>query len=529
MLWGSDAATIFARADFVNAVLLLVPLKAFEVRVQRTLSNLIDEIGDTGRGGKLSIISFVERKLNPNNEGFASQTEMHCSRIRPLLRGSIVWSWSAACFGAAVTGHVESRVADGCQLGAYRLPDGEIVDIRRSEGDTLRWRKFEGSTGVLHKKQNGSWTSTLGWTDRPDGHTVSFSHCAGGEIEFDGEKARRIPFDVTDTAFEGRGGVKLAGRLVLPMGKDPVPIVLLVHGAERESARESYALQGLLPAENIGAFVYDKRGTGGSKGTYTQDFDILADDAVAAMREARRIAGAHSARIGYQGGSQGGWVAPLAATRAPVDFVIVSFGLAVSVIDEDQQQVALEMRLKGHTQEQISKALEVASAAEAVFESGFTEGFERFDAVRAKYRDEPWYRDLHGNYTHFILPYTEGELREKGKDFIFGTPFRYDPMPTLRAVKTSQLWILGEDDLEAPSAETSRRIKTLIVEGKPIALALFPHAEHGMTEYEVDPDGPRVSTRYAKVTSPCSATLPEMVDSRAPMDRVSSSNQRRWD
>jgi len=156
------------------------------------------------------------------------------------------------------------------------------------------------------------------------------------------------------------------------------------------------------------------------------------------------------------------------------------------------------MRLKGHTQEQISKALEVASAAEAVFESGFTEGFERFDAVRAKYRDEPWYRDLHGNYTHFILPYTEGELRKKGKDFIFGTPFRYDPMPTLRAVKTSQLWILGEDDLEAPSAETSRRIKTLIVEGKPIALALFPHAEHGMTEYEVDPDGARVSTRYAK-------------------------------
>jgi dienelactone hydrolase len=224
---------------------------------------------------------------------------------------------------------------------------------------------------------------------------------------------------------------------------------------------------------------------------------MLADDAVAAMREARRIAGSRCARIGYQGGSQGGWVAPLAATRAPVDFVIVSFGLAVSIIDEDQQQVALEMRLKGHSEEEISKALEVASAAEAVFESGFTKGFERFDAVRAKYRNEPWYKDLHGNYTHFILPYTAAEIREKGKDFIFGTPFRYDPMPTLRAVEAPQLWILGEDDLEAPSAETSRRIKTLIVEGKPITLALFPRAEHGMTEYEVASNGERVSTRYA--------------------------------
>jgi hypothetical protein len=115
-------------------------------------------------------------------------------------------------------------------------------------------------------------------------------------------------------------------------------------------------------------------------------------------------------------------------------------------------------------------------------------------------RNEPWYKDLHGNYTHFILPYTSAELREQrdqGKAFVFGTPFRYDPMPTLRAVEAPQLWILGEDDLEAPSAETSRRLKTLIAEGKPITLALFPHAEHGMTEYEVASNGERVSTRYA--------------------------------
>ena len=195
------------------------------------------------------------------------------------------------------------------------------------------------------------------------GHAISFVHCASGDIEFDRNKAHRIPFDVTDTAFQGRGGLKLAGRLVLPKGNDPVPIVVLIHGAEHDSARNSYALQRLLPANNVGAFVYDKRGTGGSEGKYTQDFDTLADDAVSAVREVKRIAGARCVRIGYQGGSQGGWIAPLAATRAPVDFVIVTFGLAVSVIDEDQEEVALEMQLKGHTREEISKALEVASAA----------------------------------------------------------------------------------------------------------------------------------------------------------------------
>jgi uncharacterized protein len=421
---------------------------------------------------------------------------MSCFRFHSLSSRLIVCALSA-CISAAVVDKSESGTAGDCQIGAYHFSDGEIVDIARSEDDTFRWRKFDGTTGVLHKKEDGSWTSTLGWTDRSDGHKASLTRCASGEIEFDGKKAHRIPFDVTDTVFEGRGGLKLAGRLVLPKGNERVPVVVLIHGSERESARDSYALQRLLPAENVGAFVYDKRGTGGSDGKYTQDFDVLADDAVAAMREARRIAGTRCDRIGYQGGSQAGWVAPIAATRAPVDFVIVSFGLAVSVIDEDQEEVALEMQLKGHSQEEISKALEVASAAEAVFESGFTKGFERFDAVRAKYRNEPWYKDVHGNYTHFILPYTAAEAREKFKDSLPGTPFRYDPMLILRAVKTPQLWILGEDDLEAPSAETSRRIKMLITEGKPITLALFPHAEHGMTEYEVAPDGARVSTRYA--------------------------------
>jgi uncharacterized protein len=226
-------------------------------------------------------------------------------RIHFLVLGLIICGLSAVFIGAAIADNLQSGTARDCQIGLYRLPDGEIVDIARSEGDTFRWRKFDGTTGILHQKEDDFWMSTLGWTDRPDGHTASFTHCADGEIEFDGKKAHRIPFDVTDTVFKGHGGIKLAGRLVLPKGNEQVPIVVLVHGAEHESARDSYALQRLLPAENVGAFVYDKRGTGGSAGKYTQDFDTLADDAIAAMREAKRIAGRRCARIGYQGGSQG--------------------------------------------------------------------------------------------------------------------------------------------------------------------------------------------------------------------------------
>jgi len=398
------------------------------------------------------------------------------------------------------TGAGAADTVGDCRIGAYRLTDGSVVDIGPSDEDALRWRRFDGTTGKLRKNADGSWSSSLGFTDKTDGKTVTFSDCAKGEISFSRINGHRIAFDVTETTFEG-DGVKLVGRLVLPKSGGRTSIVVLIHGSENDSARDWYPLQRLLPAEGVGAFVYDKRGTGASGGKYTQDFNLLANDVVAAMREARRLAGARAGRIGYFGTSEGGWIAPLAANRAPVDFVIVGYGLAVSVIDEDQEEVALEMRLKGHSPEEIAKAQEIAAAAEAVFESGFTKGFERFDAVRAKYRNESWYKDVHGNYTYFILPYSsEVELREKAKAFNFaemGTPFRYDPMPTLRAVKAPQLWILGGDDLEAPCAPTASRIKALAAQGHPITLAIFPQAEHGIYEFETKADGERDDTRNA--------------------------------
>jgi uncharacterized protein len=421
------------------------------------------------------------------NSAGRARKKIRCAA--PLFAVAAVSFLPAASSAADTTGD--------CRIGAYRLTDGSVVDIGASGDETLRWRRFDGTTGALHKAADGRWSSTLGFTDKADGKAVTFSDCEKEEISFDSINGHRIAFDVIDTEFNA-SGVKLAGRLVLPKSGGQTAIVVLVHGSETDSARDFYALQRLFPAEGVGAFVYDKRGTGASGGKYTQDFSLLANDAVAAMREARRLAGVRTGRIGYQGTSEGGWIAPLAATRANVDFVIVGYGLAFSVIDEDQQEVALEMRLKGHSSEEIAKAEEVASAAEAVFESGFTKGFERFDAVRAQYRSESWYKDLHGNYTYLILPFTEAQLREKGKAYVFGTPFRYDPMPTLRALKSPQLWILGEDDFEAPSAPTAVRVKALAAQGRPITLAVFPHAEHGIYEFETGPDGERVDTRNAE-------------------------------
>lgn len=109
--------------------------------------------------------------------------------------------------------------ATDCHVGAYRLSDGSTLDIAPTDSDALRWRRIDGSTGKLTRGANDVWTSTLGWTDRPDGKEVRFGDCASGKLSFNGMVAQRIPLEVQETTFKGDGGTKLVGRLLLPPGR----------------------------------------------------------------------------------------------------------------------------------------------------------------------------------------------------------------------------------------------------------------------------------------------------------------------
>ena len=398
-----------------------------------------------------------------------------------------------AAVSATGCAHAAGTAGD-CRIGAYRLSDGDVVEIGPSTGGGLRWRKWDGETGALKLVRDDVWSSTRGWTDEPDGHEISFAPCAMGDLTFDKTQGRRIDFGVTDSRFTSYGAT-LAGRLVLPKRDGAVPIVVLVHGSENYSAVESYALLWLLPAQGVGVFVYDKRGTGRSTGEYTQNFDVLADDAVAALAEGRQLAGARAGRAGFEGGSQGGWIAPLAASRTEADFSITSFGLLVTPLEEDRAEIVLQMQLKHHTPDETAKALEIADAAGVLVASNFTEGYARFDALRAKAKDAPWYKDLDGNFTGALLPLSETEMKAKAKELNPDVPWHYDGMAVQRKLKIPQLWVQATDDLDAPAEETNRRLKELQSQGKPITIVMFPHAQHGIYEYETKPDGERVDTR----------------------------------
>lgn len=380
-----------------------------------------------------------------------------------------------------------------CAIGAYRLADGRAVDIAPASEGKLRWRQEDGTNGALAPATDGKgWTSSLGRTGRADGKTLHFD-CAAGSIDFAGTPGQRIGLDVIETRFAVEGA-ELAGRLILPKGSGPVPIVVLIHGAEPISAREAYSLQRQFPAAGIGAFVYDKRGTGASGGRYSHDYLILATDAVKAAAEARRLAGRRTGSIGYQAGSQGGWVAPLAARIAPVDFVIVSFGLTVSPIAAERESLLADARRLGGAA-LVAPATEIADAIAATLEGGFRDSERHMAPVRTKYGSEPWFGRIGGDFTRFMLAAPIATLRDKGPGLIPNIPLRYDPMPVLRNLDIPQLWILAAEDRDAAPGETSVRLAGLTREGKPISTAIFPGAEHGMQLFETAADGTRLSTR----------------------------------
>ena len=132
-------------------------------------------------------------------------------------------------------------------------------------------------------------------------------------------------FDERLVEFQNQS-VKLSGSLLLPQCEAPVPAVVFVHGAGRQT-REFYREIGEhFASRGIAALIYDKRGTGQSDGAYesSEPYEGLVDDALSAiafLKGRREIA---ASRIGIWGLSQGAYISAAAASRSSdIQFVVV--------------------------------------------------------------------------------------------------------------------------------------------------------------------------------------------------------------
>ena len=108
--------------------------------------------------------------------------------------------------------------------------------------------------------------------------------------------------------------------------------------------------------------MYDKRGVGYSTGEFPDDlissFNDLANDAIAGKLFLEERSDIDSARIGFWGYSQGGWLAPLAATRSSgTAFVVCVGGPGVDAESQMQYAIPNMMHADGFTEEEIRVTL----------------------------------------------------------------------------------------------------------------------------------------------------------------------------
>ncbi|MEM1050531.1 MAG: alpha/beta hydrolase [Pseudomonadota bacterium] len=324
------------------------------------------------------------------------------------------------------------------------------------------------------------------------GSATSLVKCAEKSLVIDNQELwPEILIRRTDTQFTS-GEITLAGRLLEPIDADEqTPLLIYAHGSERWGWIGHFRDPYHMVARGISVFVYDKRGTGLSQGRYTQNFPKLADDLVAASREAKRLAEGRFGKFGLGGLSQGGWIAPLAARRAEADFVAIGYGLVVDIREEDASQVQKELRDKGFGEDVLETAREITDITARIASSEYTYGIDELSEFQRKYSSEDWFRAISGGYTGVFLSIPADQLRREGVPQFrdLEIDWSLSPMTVLRAVDVPQLWILAGEDREAPIELTVERLKQLRREGSDIAIHIFPDTDHGMREFTRAPDG----------------------------------------
>jgi len=261
--------------------------------------------------------------------------------------------------------------------------------------------------------------------------TVGFSGCDEGNgipvIEVTGPIAETITFQ--------NGDVTLAGTLDLPAGEGPFPAIVTIHGSPPLTRNDIYNLyvSHFFVQHGFAVLRYDKRGAGESTGKYPEvgietsevNLNILADDVLAGVKFLKNHNLINPSMIGVSGFSQGGWIAPLAASKsADVAFAIVLSGPTCTVGQE-------------------------------IYYSDLVEDDEGKEAAISLKEASDMTRDYTG-------------------------PHGFDPLPSLQKLDTPSLWLLGDKDSSIPIPLSIEILDSLIADhDKEFSYILYPNMSHG--------------------------------------------------
>lgn len=262
------------------------------------------------------------------------------------------------------------------------------------------------------------------------------------------------------------GAVTLAGTLILPERPGRAPVVVFLHGARAEGRWASRFLAVRLVEQGVGAFIWDKRGVGGSSGDWrAASVEDLAGDAAAVIAALAADSRVDAARIGIHGHSQGGTYAPLVAARAPGVAFVVGSAAAAGPLDSVEVFSVLNAVLPGAPTAGDSADAR-AFVAEVVAVAFHGRPRARLDSLATAWQDRTWM---------FELP--------PPADFYWGFSRGWaelDPLRWWHQVRVPVLLVYGEADARVPARGSATRIEeTLAAAGNTdITVRIFPGADH---------------------------------------------------
>jgi len=223
-----------------------------------------------------------------------------------------------------------------------------------------------------------------------------------------------------EISFQNRmQNLALGGLVFVPHGDGPFPAAVVIHGSGTSRRDNNWYLTLTKHLQNSGVVVLlpDKRGSEQSEGKWqTSSFEDLATDTLAAIEYLRAQTSVPVSEIGVIGMSQGGWIAPLVASKEDDLSFLVS--LAGSVVTPREQLLYEE----NYNLRQI----------------GFLPGVSNLLAYVGS-----------ANVRYLVQP----ELYELIID--------YDPLPYWRNLSIDSLVLFGADDTNVPSAESAKRLRSL--------------------------------------------------------------------
>ncbi len=317
------------------------------------------------------------------------------------------------------------------------------------------------------------------------------------------EPSKPYPYRAEEIRYENKAaGVKFAGTLTLPAGKGPFPAVLLITGAGPQDRDETVlghkpflVLADYLTRRGIVVLRVDDRGVGGSSGNTLQSTtDDFCGDALAgiAFLKTRKEINPHA--IGLVGHSEGGLIAPLAASRSDdVAFIVLLAGpglpgeqlliaqnaavLRVDGADEDtiaRDEALVRKMIAVARQQKVSAGAAKIFKALADEQAQLLAGASSKPTVNERRRPAGKGPELKGKETF------DAELAA-----LIGTPwFRflidYDPRPALRKVRCPVLALNGERDVEVVARENLPAVEKALREGgnKDFTILALPGLNH---------------------------------------------------